>query len=353
MKRGIVICFIALITLVGCIPQKDAEKKIITQDNFSHYFDWNVSCQVQKAKDMHQQKETILDVTAIFWPKEIYAFSSVKIAYQINVPTIGDRIEVGYVEEELLLHKNESTIQTYNKIFSEEHIQFVNEPTIEILSVSGELIVGRYSTQLIGPHKERDKDALTQKLELLQNNSTNQRVHIESRVDIYKRDWYNSIDVQKDKNYYIIDNQIEYVKIDNEALYPLDGRYIMDVNQELYQTSEFVFQSYQNYIRDWLDLYFSTKALGNVIYQDDCYISTNIMNDQDLTYLKQWNNLCRRLEVPPHSYQDFLCTRKYHFTENGVEVHFNVNLQKNNGIYNKAIIDIVAYIDFSVPIINE
>ncbi|MCM1513472.1 MAG: hypothetical protein NC090_00550 [Anaeroplasma bactoclasticum] len=353
MKRGFVISFMILITLVGCVPQKDAKKKTVTPDNFSQYFDWNISCQIAKTNDIDQERGTILDVTTIFWPKEIYAFSSVKITYQINMPTIDDKVGILHVEEELLLHKNESTIQTYSKALTEEQMSFVTEPTIKILSVSGELMSGRYPSQLMGAHNELDKYTLTQKLKLLQNHSSSQRVHIESRVDIYKRDWYNEMDVEKDKNHYIIDNQTEYVKIDNEALYLLDGDYMIDVNHQLYQTSEFVFQSYQNYIRDWLDLYFNTKSLGNVIYQDDSYISTNMMSNQDLNDLKQWNNLCRRLEVPPYDYQDFLCTRKYHFTEKGVEVHFNVNLHKNHGIYNKAIIDIVAYIDFSVPIINK
>lgn len=346
MKRGIIISFIMLMTLVGCIPQQDAERKTITLDNFSQYFDWNVSCQIQKTSDIDQLSESRLDFTTIFWPKSIYVFSSVKIDYQINIPIAEDKEGVFYLEEELFLHKDKSTIQTNSKMCREESLPLISEPTMEILSVSGELILGRYPSQLVGAHSEQDKQALSQKLEWLQKNGLNQRVHIESSVDIYKRDIDKAMDVQKDKNHYIIDDQTKYIRIDNEALYPLEGRYIIDINHEIYPTSEFVFESYQHYIYDWLDLYFSTHSLGHVIYQDDYYISTNIMSNQDLKAFKQWNYLCRCLEVPTYDYQDVLCTRKYHFTEQGIEVHFNVNLQKNQGVYHQAVIDIVAYIDF-------
>lgn len=352
MKRGIVISFIILMMLMGCIPQQDAERKTITSDNFSQYFDWNVSCQIQKTNDTKQPVGVGVDFTTIFWPKAIYAFSSVKVAYQINIPTAEDKEGICYLEEELFLRKNESTIQTYSKMWTEEALPLISEPTMKILAVSGELILGRYPSQLVGAHSEHDKQALSQKLEWLQKNGLNQRVHIESNVDIYKRDRDNAMDVQKDRNHYIIDDHKKYVRIDNEALYPLEGRYVIDINHKVYPTSAFVFESYQNYIYDWLDLYFSTQSLGHVIYQDNCYISTTILNDQELKAFKQWNYLCRCLEVPIYDYQDVLCTRQYHFTEEGVEVHFNVNLQKNQGIYHQAVIDIVAYIDFFASTAN-
>lgn len=347
MKRGICVSLILLAILTGCIPQKDAERKTITTENFSQYFDWNLTYQFEKSSDTNpQQADTLLNLDIIFWPKEIYSFSSVEVTYQINAPITEDTNGMNHLEANLLLHKNESTIQTYTKVVDGKHIQFTTDPTVEILFVSGELVIGRYNSQLLGAHSEVDKNVLTQKLELLQNNSQNYRVNIESKVDIYKRDSYNEVNAQKEKNHYTLDEQMKYVQVGKESIYPLDNNYIIDANHELYQTSEFMFLSYHNYVRDWLDLYFCTNALGNVIYEDDTYISTSIMTYQDLKSLKQWNNICSRLEITSSDYKDFLFTRTYHFTDEGVEVHLNANLQKNNSRYNRAVIDIVAYIDF-------